>query len=631
MTHPTVSHPSLPPQAIRRTAQQAVPQAAPQTIIDALLSQAAKAPERIACRRIRVRRQLTTTPVSISALLGHAYAVRDELQRLGIVAGDRVVLSMVAPQDFLAGFVGVLLSGAIAVPAPPAAEMGEPKAFVERIRSICRDCSPKAVLLERRDRWLRIMGDAALIEHSIEVPALQGTPLSTSPGDLVRPAPGAPALLQYTSGSTGTPRGVVVTHGNLLANICAILERMQVNERDRFVSWLPLHHDMGLVSTFAALVGNVEAYLFTPIEFMMRPEVWLRALSQFSATISVGPTFAYSLCVRKLPDAQLSGLDLSHVRLLLMGAEPVDLATIRGFEDRFRAFGLAERTLFPVYGLAEATLAVSFPIPNAPIEVEHISRETLHTHGQAVPTSDPDDRMSVVSVGSALEKMVVDVVDPATGASVPDRVVGEIAVSGPSITPGYFGDQGDARQILRTGDLGYRANDNLYIVDRIKDIIIVAGKNISPSDIERQLAQSPDLRPGRIVAFSSRSDAGTEAIHIVAELSAKTRRAPQEIRHEIAKQVRACIQIAPDSVTLVAPGALPRTSSGKIRRRACAHLHQQQGFDAITTVDQLLKMRMRFHYRRGVLRLNAAWQSWAKPGMSKLSMSRGVRQRRRSS
>jgi acyl-CoA synthetase (AMP-forming)/AMP-acid ligase II len=415
--------------------------------------------------------------------------------------------------------------------------------------------------------------------------------------------PGAlPAFIQYTSGSTGEPKGVVVTHANILANCRAIRDATGYTRADRMVSWLPLHHDMGLVGgLLTSLYCAAETCLMAPLAFVGRPVTWLEAISQCAARLTVAPTFAYSLCARKIPDKQLAGIDLSSLRLAYIGAEPIDPASAQAFIERFTPYGLSATALYPVYGLAEATLAAAFPPPGEPLRYDTVDRRRLAADGVAMPAASGGERVTFVSVGHALPGHRAVVVGRDSGAPLGERRVGELVVTGESVTPRYFGDAPDTeRAALHTGDLAYTADGHLYIVDRIKDLVVIGGQNYAPSDIEAAVATVAGVRRGRAVAFSAPAAHGTEALHIVAEASPESPRPPRELEDAVRRAVLQEIGLHVASATIVAPGSLERTSSGKIKRRACADAHRAGTLQALRTRTDVLASRLA--RRRAALR-----------------------------
>ncbi len=563
------------------------------SLVGVLAWQRAQLPGRIVCHRIvRRRHDLVAEPLTVEALAERAARAAAHLRARGVRAGGRVILSLGDPHDFLVAFVGSLMAGAAAVPLPTTGEAGAPRSFAARVRAVLADCGPALVVAESRARLADVLGGApdgigvvepADLDAAVDVPAV-------APGE---PSASAPAFIQYTSGSTGSPKGVVVTHGNIVANCRAIRDATGYTRADRMVSWLPLHHDMGLVGgLLTSIYCAAETWLMPPMAFLARPVTWLEAITAFRATLTVAPTFAYGLCARKVPEKQLQGLDLSSLRLAYIGAEPIDHGTVTAFVERFGPYGLPPTAIYPVYGLAEATLAASFPEPGTPLRTDTVDRGRLAQEGVAAPATGGGDGVTFVSVGRPLPEHTVDVVDVDDGRVLGERRVGELVVRGASVTPRYFADGADTvRARLCTGDLGYRADGQLYVVDRIKDLVIIAGRNYAPSDIEQAVADVPGLRRGRIVAFSAPAPEGGEALHVAAEVSATAWRLPDELAADVRRTIRREIGLAVATVSLVAPGTLERTSSGKIKRRACAEAHRAGTLPLLRTRADVLALR----------------------------------------
>jgi acyl-CoA synthetase (AMP-forming)/AMP-acid ligase II len=497
--------------------------------------------------------------------------------------GDCVLLCLANTSSFFAFFLGAQGLGAVPVTLPSPAEFRARTAFRERIEAVAADCAPKALVVDSSDEIDSVAGaapGAALLQASA----------------LDRPDPSEPpegftfdrafreiAFIQYTSGSTGSPKGVVVTHYNLVANLRTIAEAASFGPSDRSFNWLPLYHDMGLVGGF--LVGlylGLPTFVMPTRSFVGRPDSWLRAMSKFGATFACSPNFAYNMLARRLPDAAFAGLDLSRWRLAFNGAEPIDRATVDDFMKRFAAVGLSAGTMFPVYGMAECTLAAAFPAPRSLPRYDSIDRGTLGQEGCAVPASaEAPSSITVVSVGRAVPGHRIRILDIASGDELPERRVGEVVISGPSISPYYFRKDGDyaaARKELRTGDLGYVADGELYVVDRVKDLLIIGGRNIVPSDVERIAARIPGVRYGSVVAFAMRGAEGTDELYLILGVD------PQADHEHVKQQARATViehfGVGAKDVVLVKPSAVPKTSSGKVRRAACRDLYERRAFTA---------------------------------------------------
>lgn len=574
-----------------------------ESLLGALLFQRQALGDRAVCHRILRRRHgVESEAMTLDELLERAGRAAARLAAAGVAEGDRVILSVSDPHAFLVAFCGAIGIGASAVPLPTVAESGAPRSFAARVQAVSRDCAPRAAVVEAAERFRGVVGESSA---GMTVLAPEDLQAGDDPPVRLADRPGAAtAFIQYTSGSTGAPKGVVVTHANVMANCGAIRDATAYTRADRMVSWLPLHHDMGLVGgLLTSLYCAAETWLMPPVAFIGRPATWLEAMTRFGATLTVGPTFAYSLCARKIPDKLLAGTDLSTLRLAYIGAEPVDAATLDAFTERFRPYGLSPAAMYPVYGLAEATLAAAFPSPGQEPRRDTVDRRRLAAEGLAVPARPEDaDRVTFVSVGRALPRHRVAVVDRDSGEPLPERRVGELVAEGPSITPRYFGeDPSRRRAALRTGDLAYVADGSLYVVDRIKDLVIVAGQNYAPSDIEHAAAEVAGVRRGCVVAFSAAGGAGTEELHLVAEASPDARRPPAEVARDVRRLVLEQIGLAAASVTIVAPGTLERTSSGKVKRRACAEAHRRGAHVPVRGRDLML-----YRLRLGARRLAAA-------------------------
>ena len=347
-------------------------------------------------------------------------------------------------------------------------------------------------------------------------------------GEPRRPAPATaddPALIQYTSGSTGQPKGVLLSHGNLLANIRALVDRFDITARDVGVSWLPLYHDMGLIGAWLGpLYFGAPLALMSPLAFLARPVRWLQALDDHRGTISPAPNFAFDLCTTRIADEDLDGLDLSAVRVLLNGSEPVSPATLHRFIERFAPCGLDPGAVYPVYGLAECSLGLSTPSPGNAIRIDHVRRATFQASGRAEPAPNDDSgALRFVSCGRALPGHELAVFAP-DGTPAPERVQGRVRFRGPSTTRGYYRNEEATRDLvgadgwLDSGDLGYLAGGDLFLTGRAKDLIIKAGRNFYPHEAEALAGAVPGIRTGCVAAFGATdAERGTEQFVVLAE------------------------------------------------------------------------------------------------------------------
>ncbi|ANN77240.1 non-ribosomal peptide synthetase [Bordetella flabilis] len=518
---------------------------------------------------------------SVTAQLSYAELdeqVRSLALRLADAAapGDRALLLYPSGPAYAVAFIACLRAGVIAVPAYPP-ESASPQ-HAGRLAAILRDAQPTLVLTEARLLPLLAPLAAAAGQPGPSLMATDTFPAEADVRDSARsPGGDAVAFLQYTSGSTSRPKGVRVTHRNLVANEAAIQRAFGIGQDDTIVSWLPLYHDMGLIGgLLQPLFSGVTVVLMSPAHFLERPVRWLQAMARYGGTVSGGPDFAFRLCAARIGAEQAASLDLSRWRLAFLGSEPIRAHTLEAFEKAFAPAGFQRRAFYPCYGLAEATLFATGGRPGGGFHAVTVDRERL-AGGELVGTA---EGLALVGVGTAQDGHATRIVDPATGAGLTDGRVGEIWLAGPSVAAGYWGDDRasadtfvavDGRAWLRTGDLGAMHQGALFVTGRLKDMIIVRGQNLYPPDIEAIVEMQVDVvRKGRVVAFGVETEAG-EGIGIAAEISPGVRKlvAPEQLRDAIAEAVVLTHRESPAVVALLNPGALPRTTSGKLQRLAC--------------------------------------------------------------
>jgi 1-acyl-sn-glycerol-3-phosphate acyltransferase len=587
-------------QRIHNEAVQAGPFAA-QTLIDVLRFRAAQDTERA---HLLITEDgdgaVRDRTLTFGELYTAAQRVATELARRGVPAGGRVAMMLPTSRAFFVSYAGILLAGAIPVPIYPPfradriEEYAARQAAILNNAEVCmlltfRRAEAVAHLLKPRVRSLASVVDAEkLIDAADKAPppAPGALPAHLS-GSRVRKAADI-ALLQYTSGSTGNPKGVVLTHANLLANMRAIGEAVQMGPGDVGVSWLPLYHDMGLIGAWLTLLlFGVPLAVMSPLTFLTRPERWLWAFHKHRGTISAAPNFAYELCVRKVADKDIQGLDLSSWRAALNGAEPVNPETLERFAARFSKYGFRREAQLPVYGLAESALAVTVPPLNRGPLVDRVEREAFTTHGTAVPAQTASSSViSFVSSGCALPDHELRIVDE-KGNEVPDRTEGFLWFRGPSATTGYFKNPVATEALfpagraasenefawVNSGDRAYRADGEIYVTGRVKDIIIKSGRNLYPHEVEELAARVDGLRKGCIVAFGLKDEAsGTEKLVVVAEVKERDPRRHPAIAAAVIDQVSQGLGLPPDRVELLPLGSIPKTSSGKLRREETKQL-----------------------------------------------------------
>lgn len=528
------------------------------------------------------RGEIASSRLTFSDLHGRALAIAAVLRRR--VLDEHPVLLLYPPGlEFIEAFCACLYSGAIAVPAPyPVTRQG-----AMRSAALCRASGATAVLTlaslladaDVRDRIGQQAPDLLWIATDAIGAAdqAQDEPVDCSPD--------AVAFLQFTSGSSGAPKGVIVTRGNLAANQAMIAAAFGHDQTVRGVTWLPLFHDMGLVGTvLQALYLGSPSIIMSPFAFLQKPVRWLRAIAQYRATTSGAPNFAYELCSRKISNEQRVGLDLASWRVAFCGSEPVRAGTLRRFADIFGPFGFRDSALFPCYGLAEATLFACGGPAERGLKSLDVERRYLDIPGRIAHEGARERTITLASCGRSAAHQRIVIVDPVHGTPLDENEIGEIWLAGPHVCAGYwrmpkdthefFGARlasDEATRYLRTGDLGFLRDGELFVTGRLKDVIIVRGVKHHPEDIEATIAASHSALAGGLGAVFAIED-GVEAKVIA--LHEVEHKASAALDHEMlmgtaAAAVNACHGFLPDTIVLLRPGSLPRTTSGKVRRPLC--------------------------------------------------------------
>jgi 1-acyl-sn-glycerol-3-phosphate acyltransferase len=550
------------------------------TLVEVLDWHAAQHPDRLHLTVLQDEATVLGT-LTYGELSTRARNVARGLIARDVAPGDRVALMLPTSIEFFIAYFGILYTGAVPVPIYPPMRLSQLEDHLRRQIGILRNAGACMLITMPEGRRL-----AGLLRAQVEtMSAVESVAsLETSPGPVDLPQvkdPEAVALIQYTSGSTGDPKGVVLSHANLLANIRAMGGVMEASSADVFVSWLPLYHDMGLIGAWlGCMYFAASLYAMSPVSFLVRPESWLWAIHRFRATFSASPNFGFELCLNKISDADLEGLDLSSLRMVANGAEPVSVPTLRRFIERFGRYGFPAQAMAPVYGLAESSVGLAFPpVGRAPV-IDRVNRDRLSTHGVAEPAKPEDPRpLEIVACGQPLPGHEIRIVDEA-GYELGERREGRLEFRGPSATRGYFRNETKTRELFHDGwldsaDRGYTAGGDVYITGRIKDIIIRAGRHLYPQEIEEAVADIPGIRKGGVAVFGVTDRAsGTERVVVLAETretDPAARAALQARTHEITTDVAGT---PPDDIVLAPPRTVPKTSSGKIRRSAAKALYE---------------------------------------------------------
>jgi len=528
--------------------------------------------------------------VEWSRFYSEALAAAGRLASLGMGPGAHVALLGPTTRELVTVIGAVWLGGGTVVVLPLPMRLGSVEEFVAQTRARLAGADASLVVV---DPDLAAFlddprpGDPAVValdELAGERAARRGRRRAQG---FAPPSvdPEAIAVLQFTSGSTAEPKGVMLPHRTICANLDAIAEGAALDfSAEVLVSWLPLYHDMGLIGILGtAMTSGVELVIGAPQDFLAAPARWLEWMSAFRGTATAAPNFAFALAARALRRAAPGSLDLSAWRLAINGAEPIEPAVVEDFCAAAAPHGFDPRAVLCGFGMAEATLAVSFAEPWTGLGIDAVDRRVLETDRYAAPASGgsmahpslfapggPVRRLA--RLGTALAGLELRIVDPETGCAMADREVGEAQLRGTSLMAGYYKrPEATAAAFdgpwLRTGDLGYLAEGELVLCGRMKDVIIVGGRNVFPEDVELAAASVEGVRAGNVIAFGVERKAGREGIVVVAE-TRHTREEVGAVREAVAERVRSAVGLPPE-VVLVAPGSLPKTSSGKLQRALC--------------------------------------------------------------
>jgi 1-acyl-sn-glycerol-3-phosphate acyltransferase len=510
-----------------------------------------------------------------------ALSVAGGLRDRGVAPHEAVALMLPTGREFFAAFYGCLLAGAVPTPLYPPYRLSQLEDHLHR----------QVGILANAEARLLITDEAALPMGPLLKGRLPDLLEIVTPATLasrgrdtavVHPAADDPGLLQYTSGSTAQPKGVTLSHANLLANIRCMGRAAQANSDDVFVSWLPLYHDMGLIGAcLGTLYHAIPLVLMSPLAFIARPQRWFAAITRHRGTLSAAPNFAYDICLNKLDDAALAGIDLGSWRMAFNGAEPVNPATVEAFCARFAAQGFRRGSMAPVYGLAECCVGLAFPPLDRGPRIDTIDRQRLARTGRAEPVArDAADAMAVVGCGMPLPGHEIRIVDSG-GIELGEREVGHIQFRGPSTTRGYYRNPEASAALfdgawLNAGDKGYIANGEIHITGRVKDLIIRAGRNLFPYELEQAVGKLPGILPGNVAVFASPDPVSHgDRLVVLAETRVTDATRRDRLRAHIEQLGMDLLQTPPDDIVLAPPRTILKTSSGKIRRGDCREQYQR--------------------------------------------------------
>jgi fatty-acyl-CoA synthase len=511
------------------------------------------------------------------------------LQALGLRKGDRVVLILPANDDFVLCFLGATRAGIVPVPIYPPLALGQLQAYLDNSRHIVAKSGARVLVTTAKIK--RLLGTVQAECPALEqVVAIEGIRESQEPLKAEKIGLDDLAFIQFTSGSTSRPKGVALTHANVAANIqCIMVDGLRSNPEDVGVSWLPLYHDMGLIGFVLAPIYHLVPIVFLPaLLFLKRPITWFQAISQHKGSIAYAPNFAYALCVKRIRESELAGLNLSSWRIAGCGAEPIRPETLESFASAFASIGFRKEALLPSYGMAESTLAIAFSELEAGMSTIAVDGPALWETGQANLIAEDDERaVRLVSCGREFPEHKIRVFDPQDALSerpLPERTVGEIRIAGPSLMRAYWEDAERTREsfggpFLRTGDHGFLHEGHIFICGRSKEVIIVNGRNYYPQDMEWEASKVAGVRKGNVVAFGARDPSGMERdrerVVLAFEVQESERLAQSSsLVSDVRRGVQEGMGLTLDDVLALPPGALPKTSSGKLQRARTRELYE---------------------------------------------------------
>ena len=549
------------------------------TLIEVLEWHLAHHPERVHIRILGEESEVES--VTYRELWEGALQAAAALQKRGLQTGEAVAIMLPTGKEYFFSFLAILLAGAIPVPIYPPARRSQLEDHLQRHSGILNNCQASILITVSEAKMVgKLLKSQVLSLRSV----VTFSDLASQSGEYLQPVIGPDdiAFLQYTSGSTGSPKGVVLSHANLLANIRAMGEALEADSSDVFVSWLPLYHDMGLIGAWlGSMYFAISFVVMSPLAFLTRPQRWLRAIHHYRGTLSASPNFGYELVLKRVTDEMLEGIDLSHWRCAFNGAEPVSPDTIDRFTRRLAPAGFKAEAMMPVYGLAESSVGLVFPPLHTLPRIDHVQREEFSHTGYAREAHPSDSNaLRFVTCGQPIAGHSIRIVDR-DGKLLPERREGALQFQGPSSTRGYYRNPDATQQLFRrdwldTGDLAYLADGYLFVTGRSKDLIIRAGRNIYPQEVEEVVSSIEGVRKGCVVTFGTIDPrSGTERLVLIAESREQDEEARRRIEEEITGVANDLIGLPPDEVVLAPPHTVLKTSSGKVRRSACREMYER--------------------------------------------------------
>ena len=527
--------------------------------------------------------------ISASHVIERSEEIAQFLMARGLKKDDKVVIMLPTSEDFVYVYFGTLIAGGIPVPVSQPAGTSNLEKYLGNLKHIIQDCEGKFFITY--DKMQMIIGSMAGIKN-LETDFIFTNEFYENPvtRESYKPFPDINAkdiaLIQYTSGTTGHPKGVLLSHENLIHNIHGIGNASRMTKDDVGISWLPLYHDMGLIGgLFTTMYWNMLMVLMKPEAFLFRPQWWMENIGRFKVTMGVAPNFGYHYCVTRIPESELEKIDLSSWRLALNGAEPIDRITLNKFVDKFKRCGLRDNLFLPVYGMAENSLAATFPSLDNTTVIRRFDRKKLEENHIAVDSESENSKeyIDLVAVGAPLIGQEIRIVDE-EGKTLYERQVGQILVKSPSLTRGYYKNEEATQKAMRdgwlySGDLGFILDGLLYVSGRIKEMIIKRGKNIYPYDVERIAASVEGVRLGSCAAFAVENEnAGTEDLVLVCESVMRDKEKLEVLKKSISNEILARLGFRPDDIKVVPKGTVPKTTSGKLQRVLCKKIYLEDDF-----------------------------------------------------